>query len=64
MQNNQNRFTSPVLWLSLVILIINQFGLHEVIGINEGNLKLIADAILTILIAVGVVNNPTSQDKF
>ena len=64
MQSNQNRFTSPVLWLSLVILIINQFGLHEVIGINEGNLKLIADAILTILIAVGVVNNPTSADKF
>ena len=61
---NQNRFTSPVLWLSIVILIINQFGLHEVIGINEGNLKLIADAILTILIAVGVVNNPTSQDHF
>jgi uncharacterized membrane protein len=64
MQSNQNRFTSPVLWLSLIILIINQFGLHELIGINEGNLKLIADAILTILIAIGVVNNPTSQDKF
>jgi len=59
----QNRFTSPVLWLGLAILTINHFGLHEVIGI-EGNLKTIADAILALLTAICVANNPTSADKF
>ena len=60
----QNRFTSPVVWLSVAILIINQLGLHELVGINEGNLKIIIDSVITILITLGVINNPTSQDHF
>jgi len=60
----QNRFTSPVVWLSVAILIINQLGLQELVGINEGNLKIIIDSVITILITLGVINNPTSQDHF
>jgi energy-converting hydrogenase Eha subunit A len=59
----QNRFTSPVLWLGLAILTINQLGLHEAIGM-EGNLKTIVDAIMTALSAICMANNPTFKDKF
>ena len=64
MNREQNRLKSPVLWLSLAILIINQLGLHELIGIDEGTLKVIIDSIITILVALGIYNNPTAKDKF
>jgi uncharacterized membrane protein len=64
MKKIQNRFLSPVLWLGLITLIINQLGFTDVLGINEGNMKIIIDSIITILVALGIYNNPTAKDKF
>jgi len=64
MDKNQNRFTSPVLWISLFMLIVNQLGLHQLLGLDEGNLKIITDSLITILLATGIINNPVARDKF
>jgi len=64
MSRSQNRFTSPVVWLSVIILIINQFSLHELVGINNESLKIVIDSIITILVTLGIINNPTSKSHF
>ena len=60
----QNRFKSPIVWLSLCVYIINQFALHELLGLDESGLHSVIDAITTILIAFGILNNPTEKERF
>lgn len=65
--DNQNRFKSKVVWttvISLFLLVIGELGLWKVIGIDESSVKLIFDSILSILVLFGILNNPTSEDKF
>ena len=55
-----NRFKSWALWLSVagaLWTIANAFGLTQKIGIDEGTFK--TDAVGVVLIAFGIVNNPT-----
>lgn len=60
---NQNRFKSWALWLSVagaLWTILQTFGLTEQIGITETMFTQILDAVGVILIAFGIVNNPTN----
>lgn len=58
----QPRWRSWAMWLSVLgalWTIANAFGLPEKWGIQETTFKTVVDAIGVILIAFGVVNNPT-----
>ena len=57
-----NRFKSWALWLSVagaLWTIANAFGLTQKIRIDEGTFKTVLDALGVVLIAFGIVNNPT-----
>lgn len=63
----QNRFKSWALWVSVagaLWTIASALGLTERIGVQEGTYKTILDAIGAILIAFGIVNNPTDKENF
>lgn len=58
----QNRFKSWALWVSVfgaLWTILSAFGVTETIGLTEGNFKTLLDAVGAVLIAFGIVNNPT-----
>ena len=64
----QNRFKSKVLWLSLVSALFliyntlaNEFGW---VTITDGSFETITNALFGILVAFGILNDPTSADKF
>lgn len=62
---NQNRFRSWALWLSVLgalWTILSAFGLTEKIGVTESTFKTVVDCIGAILIAFGIVNNPTDPE--
>lgn len=61
----QNRFKSWALWVSVagaVWVIMSAFGIPEKIGLTETTAKSILDAVGAILVAFGIVNNPTDKD--
>ena len=60
----QNRFRSWALWVSVVgaiWVILSAFGLPELWGIDESTFKTVLDAVGSILMAFGIVNNPTDK---
>lgn len=60
----QNRFKSWALWVSVAgaaWVILSAFGIPEEIGLTEDTFNTILDAIGSLLIAFGIVNNPTSK---
>jgi len=62
-----NRLKSPALWISVcgaLWVIAEAFGLTEKWGITESSFKTVIDAISTILIGFGILNNPTDKDNF
>lgn len=66
-QNKQNRLKSWALWVSVagaVWVILSAFGVSEKMGIDETAFKKIIDCIGTVLIAFGIVNNPTDKENF
>lgn len=65
--SNQNRLKSKIVWttsLSLILLVVGELGLWNKIGIEESNVKIIIDSILSILVMFGILNNPTNEDRF
>ena len=63
----QNRFKSWALWVSVlgsIWVIMSAFGVTEKLGISEGTFKSITDSIGAILIAFGVLNNPSDPENF
>ena len=57
-----NRFKSWALWLSVagaVWTILSSFGVTESIGLTESTFRTVLDAVGAVLIAFGIVNNPT-----
>jgi uncharacterized membrane protein len=63
----QNRFRSWALWLSVigaVWVILSAFGLPQKWGLEEGAVKTVVDAVGTILIGFGILNNPTDKENF
>lgn len=57
-----NRFKSWALWLSVAGAVwtsLSAFGVTESIGLTESTFKTVLDAVGAVLIAFGIVNNPT-----
>lgn len=63
----QKRWKSPVVWTSiaaLILLLLKNYGLLEPLGLTEDVFNQIINLLLTILIGVGILNNPTEKEKF
>lgn len=63
----QNRFKSWALWVSVagaVWVILSAFGLPEEWGITENTFYTVLNAIGGVLVAFGIMNNPTDRDNF
>lgn len=63
----QNRFKSWALWVSVIgalWTIAAAFGIPEKVGITEPVFNNILNCVGTILIAFGIVNNPTDGEHF
>lgn len=59
----QNRFKSWALWLSLAALIT--FAVKEVWGIDVSEkVSAFMDVLLPVLVAFGIINNPTDKEHF
>ena len=63
----QNRFKSWALWVSVigaVWTVLSAFGVPEKIGITDETFTTVVNAVGAILIAFGIVNNPTDKLHF
>ena len=63
----QNRFKSWALWVSVagaLWTILAAFGLPEKIGLTNETFNAVLNAVGAILIAFGIVNNPTDKENF
>ena len=61
----QNRFKSPVVWAAVVAQILTVLIVLDVINVaQQETINQVVAAVLQLLIAFGVINNPTAQDKF
>jgi uncharacterized membrane protein len=63
----QPRYKSWALWVSVlgaIGVILNAFGVFELIGIDNNTFDTVVNAVGTILIAFGIVNNPTNKTNF
>ena len=61
----QNRFKSPVVWAAVVAQILTILIVLDVINVaQQESINQVVAAVLQLLIAFGVLNNPTTQDKF
>lgn len=62
----QSRWKSWPMWLSIagaVWVILSSFGVTQKLGIDETAYNTLINAIGSILIVFGIVNNPTTPDK-
>lgn len=61
----QSRFSSPILWSSLaaqVLVILVTLGVIDT-GLSEA-INAVVTSLLQLLVAFGVLNNPTSKSSF
>ncbi|MBR3767511.1 MAG: hypothetical protein IKL10_04635 [Clostridia bacterium] len=63
----QNRWKSWALWLSVlgaVGVILNATGVFEKIGLTSETWETVINAVGSILIGFGILNNPTNKSGF
>lgn len=62
MENKQNRFLSPVLWAALASQMLSMLVVLGVIdtGMSDA-IDAVVVALLELLTAFGILNNPTNQ---
>ena len=63
----KERLKSWVVWtdiLAAVFIILNHTGVLAHIGITANEWGILVDAVGSLLIAFGVLNNPTDRDHF
>ncbi len=63
----KERLKSWAVWLSVlgaVGVILNAFGVFEKIGIDSMTFDMVVNAVGSILIAFGILNNPTDKSGF
>lgn len=59
----QERYKSWALWLSVGALVV--FIVKEFVGVDIGDtVNGLLNVLLPVLVGFGIVNNPTSKDKF
>jgi len=62
--NMQERIKSKPLWvavISLVIIIMGNYGLFDAIGMTSELFQTVMYALLDIAVLIGIVNNPTDS---
>ena len=67
MEEKQNRLKSWALWLSVagaLWVILSAFGLPEAWGLTSDVWTSVLNAVGTILVGFGILNNPTSAENF
>ena len=63
----QSRWKSKVVWASIfatILTLLGNLGLYEAIGITQEPFQHVIDAVLALLVAFGVLNNPTDPQHF
>lgn len=63
----KDRLRSWAVWLSVfgaVGVVLNSLGVFEEWGIDSAAWSIIVNAIGSVLIAFGILNNPTDHDNF
>ena len=63
----KERLKSWAVWVSVlgaVGIILNSFGIFEKLGIDSAAFEAAVNAIGTILVAFGILNNPTDKKSF
>ena len=63
----QNRLKSKVVWaglVSLLMIIMGNYGLYDLIGMKSDVFQTVANSVLTLLVGFGVLNNGTDPDHF
>ena len=62
---NQNRFTSPVVCAAVAAQLLTLLSTLGVISAGQSDaVGAVVSAVLQLLIAFGVLNNPTSKNSF
>ena len=64
---NQKRWKSKVTWAGLaatLLIMMGQLGLYDTLGISQSWAQTVVDLILSLLVAFGVLNNPTDSENF
>lgn len=64
--NTQSRWKSSILWTTIVAVILllgSNYGLWDVIGMTSDTFQTLANLVLTALVALGIVNNPSDSEK-
>jgi len=62
---NQNRFKSPVVWAAVVAQILTILIVLDVINVaQQETINQVVAAVLQLLIAFGVINNPRDAENF
>lgn len=62
----QSRWKSKVLWVAIIFqlfVLADVVGLWQLFGIERSAAQTVVDAILQLLVIVGVVNNPSDAEK-
>ena len=62
-----SRWRSPVLWTSLVALVLftlKNFNVFACIGVSEDTFKEYFNLLFALLIGFGILNNPTDKVNF
>ena len=62
----QNRWKSKIVWttiVALVVLVGGNYGLWNYIGMTSEVFQQAANLVLTVLVAVGIINNPSDSEK-
>lgn len=63
----KERLKSWAVWLSVfgaLGIILNSLGLFEKMGITSTEFDVIINAVGSILVAFGILNNPTDKEHF
>ena len=61
----QNRFRSPVVWTTIVTLVVGLLMQLGIIGDAENQqIMMVVGTILELLTVIGILNNPTNKTGF
>lgn len=63
----RERLKSPAVWAAVcgaVAVILNAFGVFDNLGIDSAEFDAIVNSVGSVLIAFGILNNPTDRTNF
>lgn len=67
MENKQPRWKSKVLWMSLlpiVLLLGDSYNVWNIIGMNKDVFTQVFVTVLSFLVGIGILNNPSDAEKY